>query len=341
MKFPWLFALSKKYPFSIKMESLQPFGEGHIHHTYLVETSEGKMVLQKFNFKVFTAPEKISHNHIMMLQEIDRDKLDFQLPLPIPNLEREVFTKIDDSLFRFMPFVSGVCVNEIHEPKQAYLAAKAFAEFVDSGKLIDPENFQEVIPGFNDLVLRFEQLRVAINQTNRKIDKELKELIDFYLAQKPLVEEYEMWITKLPLRLTHNDTKINNLIFSEDLSKVNAVIDLDTLMGGYAFYDFGDLVRTVACTEHEHAVKWEKIGVDKSKYLALKKGFLEGGKGFLTKDEIASLPFGGKMMTCIMGFRFLADYLNGNIYYVIKYEKQNLHRAKNHMYLLKALEAMA
>lgn len=340
MYITWFSALNDLYKFKIHSESMQPFGEGHIHHTYLVETSVGKMILQKFNHAVFTEPEKISHNHLVLLSEIDRNKLSFQLPLPIPNKKGEVFTRIEDSLFRFTPFVNGTCINEVQDTKQAYLAAEAFAGFIESGKHISSDSFLEVIPGFNDLSLRYNQLQQAIKQTKRRLTSELDELISFYLNQKELVEEYEMWINKLPLRLTHNDTKINNLIFSEDLSTVNAVIDLDTLMAGYAFYDFGDLVRTVACTEHEHSTKWEKIGVDKRKYSALMEGFLEGGKGFLTDDEIASLPFGGKMMTCIMGFRFLADYLNGNIYYVIKYDEQNLHRAKNHMYLLKALEVM-
>jgi Ser/Thr protein kinase RdoA (MazF antagonist) len=181
------------------------------------------------------------------------------------------------------------------------------------------------------------QLLEAIDNTSRELKGELKELIDFYLGQKHLVEEYAYWKTRLPLRLTHNDTKINNLIFAKDFSKVNAVIDLDTIMAGFVFYDFGDLVRTVACTEGESSQNWQNIRVDISKYEALLRGFQDGGKGFFTEEEMKSLPYGGKMMTCIMGFRFLADYLNGNIYYSIHYEEQNFHRAKNQMQLLKAL----
>ena len=106
---------------------------------------------------------------------------------------------------------------------------------------------------------------------------------------------------------------------------------------GFVFFDFGDLVRTVACTEGESSQNWQNIQVDISKYEALLRGFQDGGRGFFTDEEIKSLPYGGKMMTCIMGFRFLADYLNGNIYYTIHYEEQNLHRAKNQMNLLKDL----
>lgn len=334
----WISDLENKYDFRLEPNSLVSFGDGHIHKTFRVDSTEGQLILQRFNSKVFTEPEKISHNHLIMLREINRKNIPFDLPLPVPNKNGEVFTQLTDGLFRFSPFVEGICMNEIEVPHHAFMAAKAFSQLINAGKHIKASELQEVIGGFNDLELRYRQLLKAVENTKRELNHELKELIDFYLDQKKLVEEYRIWATKLPLRLTHNDTKINNLIFSKDLSTVQAVIDLDTIMAGFAFYDFGDLVRTVACTEHEHSTNWENINVDKLKYEALYEGFLEGGKDYLTKEENASLNFGGKMMTCIMGFRFLADYLNGNIYYQIKYESQNLHRAKNHMYLLNALD---
>jgi len=262
------------------------------------------------------------------------------LPLPIPNTSGALFTQIDGHYFRISPFVEGQCVNEVKSSNQAYLAAKAFAFFIKAGMHIPVLTFQEPIPGFHDLVLRYEQLVEALNKTQRKIQGELKEMIAFYLQQKVLVDEYLYWKNKLPLRMTHSDTKINNLIYAENFSKVNAVIDLDTIMAGYIYYDFGDLVRTVACTEGESSQKWDSIKIDKAKYEALLKGFQEVGEGVFTKEEIQSLPFGGQMMTCIMGFRFLTDYLNGNIYYSIHYEEQNFHRAKNQMFLLKALQEL-
>ncbi|RPA67577.1 aminoglycoside phosphotransferase family protein [Cyclobacteriaceae bacterium YHN15] len=333
----WLSELNEKYGLEIAEGEIRSFGDGHIHQTYLVEKDGQKLILQRFNDKVFQRPDIISHNHKILIEKINTIDLPFQLPLSIPNYEGELFTKIHGNYFRISPFVSGTCVNEIEKPEYAYLAAKSFAQFIVAGFHIPADNFQESIPGFNDLNLRYKQLLEAIEKTNREITGELKKLVDFYLGQKNLVDEYILWKNKLPLRLTHNDTKINNLIFSEDFTKVNAVIDLDTVMAGYVFYDFGDLVRTVACSEGESSQNWENIHVDEAKYIALLKGFQDGGKGVFTHEEIRSLPFGGKMMTCIMGFRFLADYLNGNIYYTIHYEEQNLHRAKNQMYLLNAL----
>jgi Ser/Thr protein kinase RdoA (MazF antagonist) len=334
----FLSQLNDAYGLRLRGEQIQKFGDGHIHKTFLIDDGVHLFILQQFNNSVFKNPERISHNHAILLDQIDTSALPFELPLPIPNLKNELFTIIDRDYFRLSPFIAGNCINEVNNSHQAYLAAKAFAQFIQAGIHIDATLFQEVITGFNDLELRYNQLLEALSTTKREVSGELEKLVEFYLSQKDLVEDYLYWKKKLPLRLTHNDTKINNLIFSEDLSKVEAVIDLDTLMAGYVYYDFGDLVRTVACTEGESSTDWENIGVDQDKYDALMKGFLEVGEGTFTKEEIQSLPFGGKMMTCIMGFRFLADYLNGNIYYTIHYEEQNFHRAKNHMHLLRELK---
>lgn len=337
---PFLPNLITAYGLNLHEGQIQKFGDGHIHKTFLIDDGVHLYILQQFNNSVFKNPERISHNHALLLDQINSNVIPFELPLPIPNLKGELFTVIGGDLFRLAPFVKGKCINEVANFHQAYLAAKAFAQFIKAGIHIDASLFQEVIPGFNDLELRYNQLLEANSKTKREVTVELKTLVDFYLSQKDLVEEYLFWKEKLPLRLTHNDTKINNLIFSEDLTEINAIIDLDTLTAGYIYYDFGDLVRTVACTEGESSTNWNKIDFDQVKYDALLNGFLEIGENTFNKDEIQSLSFGGKMMTCIMGFRFLADYLNGNIYYTIHYEEQNLHRAKNHMYLLKALRKM-
>jgi Ser/Thr protein kinase RdoA (MazF antagonist) len=338
MNYPdWNEILESHYGVNVASNDIQPFGDGHIHKTFLVKSGADAYILQAFNKNVFKYPERISHNHSILLKAINPETLPFKLPLPIPTKTGELFAESTGRLFRLSPFVAGKCVNEVNNPRQAYLAAKAFAIFIRAAKDLNPQDFQESIPGFHDLSLRFRQLKEAINHTRRQFDHKLRTVVDFYLAQESLVREYENWKNILPLRVTHSDTKINNLIFSENMDEVRAVIDLDTIMAGYAMYDFGDLVRTVACTEGESSREWGKIKVDWEKYQALLDGFLGGGKGLLTDEEIESLPFGGKMMTCIMGFRFLADYLNGNIYYTIHYERQNLDRAINQMWLLKGL----
>ena len=165
---------------------------------------------------------------------------------------------------------------------------------------------------------------------------EEQEILEFYLDQKPLVDWYLDQIHQLPIRVTHNDTKINNLIFSEDLTNVEARIDLDTLMGGYLMYDFGDLVRTVACSCPETHTQWTEIYFLPELFEELLKGYWDGVKKILDNNEAESLLFGGEIMTLIMGLRFFTDHLQGNIYYRVTYPEQNFDRAKNQMIFLKS-----
>ncbi|TVQ27246.1 MAG: aminoglycoside phosphotransferase family protein [Spirochaetaceae bacterium] len=334
---PFLETVRRLYSFDTEIQDFRLFGDGHIHQTFLISTATQPYILQRFNIEVFEYPERISHNHAIMLCEIDRDTLPFILPLPVANTRGELFSFIDGAWFRLSPFVPGTCVNEVKSTHQAYLAARAFARLIEAGMHIPASTFQEPIPGFHDLDLRYQQFSQAVAETQRSVSGDLKELVDFYAEQGTLIDEYVSWKNRLPRRMTHNDTKINNLIYAEDGSEVAAVIDLDTIMAGYVMYDFGDLVRTVACTESESSVNWAHIRVDQDRYDALMQGFQDVGQGVFTPEELESLPFGGKMMTCIMGLRFLTDYLKGNVYYHIRYEQQNLHRAKNQMHLLMAL----
>src|SRR5690606_10691097 len=154
-------------------------------------------------------------------------------------------------------------------PQQALLAAEAFGIFINTFLNVPTEGMMEPIPDFHNLNTRYQQLQNSIQHTSMTIDAELQDLIDFYINQTGLLEQYSTYQEKLPLRITHSDTKINNLIFEEDLSKVNALIDLDTIMPGFVFYDFGDLVRTVACTEDESSQNWDSIKVDREKYQGL------------------------------------------------------------------------
>ncbi|SNS31656.1 Phosphotransferase enzyme family protein [Belliella buryatensis] len=332
--------LSTLYNLDFSTFNISLFGAGHIHQTWLANRETQSYIIQKFNKNVFKNPGLIAHNHQLLIDHLDFEALDFDFPLPIPNVKGRTLCLVGDEYFRVLPFIEGVCLQEIEQPKQAFLAASAFASLIQVAVPLDVNLFQEVIPGFHDLELRFSQFIEAREYTRLKISGELAAICEFYLQQSGIVKEYQMWISLLPKRITHNDTKINNLIFSADLTKVEAIIDLDTMMPGYAFNDFGDLVRTVSCNLDENSLDFDSLKVNVDKYQALYEGFLEGSRDTLTKDEIASLHFGGGMMIYIMGLRFLTDYLNGNIYYQIKYENQNYDRAKNQMYLLKSLQQL-
>lgn len=315
----------------------QAFGAGLIHGTYLIETDQANYILQEFNRKVFQYPERIAHNQRLVKTQGDERLLPFQLPLPIMNSSNRLVTEWHERLFRLFDFVSGQTIQQITDLDQAYLAARAYGVFADWGKIVDPAQLQECIPDFHRLDLRYATLQ-TVSKSKMSLTIEEQELVDFYLGQEKLILEYNDYCNCLPLRLTHNDTKINNLIFSDDLGKVEALVDLDTLMCGYLMYDFGDLVRTVACSESETSQNWDNIHLETTVFEQLLRGYWEGISSLATEEEAKSLLLGGEVMTCLMGLRFLTDHLQGNVYYKVAYPEQNFHRAKNQMLLLSSLQ---
>lgn len=316
----------------------QAFGAGLIHGTYLIEAGDLKFILQEFNNGVFQYPERISHNQRLVKSQGDENLLQFQLPLPILNSDKKLITEWNGKLFRLFEFVYGRTIQEITALEQAFLAAKAYGIFAEWGKAVDTNQLQESIPNFHRLDLRFAKLQEVASEKGN-LPAEDEEVLDFYLGQSELIAEYKEYQAVLPNRLTHNDTKINNLIFSHDLKKVEALVDLDTLMSGYLMYDFGDLVRTVACSESETSQNWDAIKIEIPVFEQLLKGYWDGVKSLATVEEARSLILAGEVMTCIMGLRFFTDHLQGNVYYKVEYTEQNFHRAKNQMILLQSLQA--
>ena len=313
---------------STDIQAFDAFGEGLIHETYRVQIGSTSYLIQAFNTKVFTRPDIIAQNlfHLLELKEISA--LPFQLPLPLKTHSEEMLVNIQAKNYRLFNFVEGLTLQQTKDPKIASQAAIAYGKFSSWGDQLNINSLQESIPNFHRLDLRFQYFREVV-ATKNKLSPFEQEIIDFYLAQKPLIERYAQLRVKLPLRLTHNDTKLNNLIFQQNLNAVAAIVDLDTVMPGFLIYDFGDLVRTVACTESENSKNWQAAKLDLGIFEALLSGYLEGLSGNISKAETDSLLLGGEVMTCTMGLRFLTDYLEGNKYYKVNYENHNLDRAKN------------
>lgn len=332
-----LFLLLAQSYTELEKQSLQisELGEGLIHETLLIHSETQKWVLQGFNEAVFNYPDRIDHNLSLLSAHANTqtETLPFLLPLPILNQKGEGLTAIEGKKYRLFDFVKGKTLQQIENSQQAQLAAQTYGSFANWSKEISGETMQDTIPNFHRLDLRYQKLQ-EVSQGKSEPSDEENELLDFYLGQKPLIDWYLSQIKSLPLRVTHNDTKINNLIFSEDLNKVEALIDLDTLMGGYLMYDFGDLVRTVGCSLPETSIQWSEIQLFPELFEKLLDGYWHGIKDFATLSEAKSLIFGGEIMTLIMGLRFFTDHLQGNIYYRVSYPEQNFHRAKNQMIFL-------
>lgn len=318
--------------------TLSPFGEGLIHETLLVLQSGNKWILQGFNASVFHFPERIAHNLNQLSKHLNLSPLPFQLPLPLPTREGRGLASIEGKQYRLFDFVQGTTLQQVQQPAQARIAAQAYGKFAAWASPLPATAFEETIPNFHRLDLRYARLKeVAKDQPS--LPEEEQSLLKAYLAQQPLIDYYLEQLSKLPLRVMHNDTKINNLIFAHTLEKVEALVDLDTLMGGYLMYDFGDLVRTVACSLPETSMEWSQIQALPELVEELLVGYLAGLGDALSAEEKDSLLFGGEIMTLIMGLRFLTDHLEGNVYYRVTYPLQNLHRAKNQLILLQSQQA--
>jgi aminoglycoside phosphotransferase (APT) family kinase protein len=329
-------ALKQAYPqFTDAPLTLSPFGEGLIHETLLLQQADDKWILQGFNASVFRFPERIAHNLHLLSRHLNQSPLPFELPLPLLTREGKGLATIEGKQYRLFDFVQGTTLQQVQQATQARIAAQAYGKFAAWASPLPAAAFEETIPNFHRLDLRYARLK-EVAQDLPSLPKEEQGLLEGYLAQQPLIDYYLDQLSKLPLRVMHNDTKINNLIFSPTLEKVEALVDLDTLMGGYLMYDFGDLVRTVACSLPETDTDWNQIQALPELVEELLSGYLEGIHGALSAEEKDSLLFGGEIMTLIMGLRFLTDHLEGNVYYRVSYPLQNLHRAKNQLILLQS-----
>ncbi len=310
-----------------------------IHQTFLVELDGEKFILQGFNSNVFKFPQRIENNLGLLNDLGDLMQLPFHLPLPIRNRDGHTMTSFEGQVFRLFVFVGGQTLQQITEDNQARLAAEAYATFASWAADFPLDQFKETIPDFHRLDLRYNRL-LAVAKQVKDLNPEEIQIRDFYLGQKELIDKYLSAIEEIPVRLTHNDTKINNLIFSDDLEKVNAIIDLDTIMPGYLLYDFGDLVRTVASREEEISQDWESQELISALFEKLLEGYWQGAGDLMSSKEAISLLLGGEVMCALMGIRFFTDHLEGNVYYQVAYPEQNFHRAKNQMILLQSMQQM-
>lgn len=333
--------------------NVKSFGSGIINDTFLVvcknnDNKEEKYILQKINHSIFKNVEKLMENYCNVcdyLKEVVKNNhgdIDRQTITVIPTKEGKSFFK--DSLgsyWRAIKFISNTITYDVLESaNDFYKAGKAFGEFQNMLSGYKAETLYESIPNFHNTKERFKTFLSAIenNKANR-LDKVIEE-VSFILERKNdtsmLLDMYEKG--ELPLRVTHNDTKISNILMDEKTKEGICVIDLDTIMPGLSLYDFGDAIRSGATHALEDEKDLSKVYVDLEFFEAFTKGFLEGTDGSLTKNEIKMLPMGAKVITLEQGIRFLTDYLDGDVYYKTSYEEQNLDRTRTQLKLVRDME---
>jgi hypothetical protein len=334
--------------------SAEPWGSGHIHDTYratfgrvtLDRTILGTpayCILQRINTAIFrnlaTLMENIERVTAHLAEQVsadpDRDRRVLTL---IPTREgRSWFTDRDGRAWRAFRFIANAhTVDQVGSPAQAFEAARAFGRFQHHLASLPVPRLHDTIPNFHDTPARFAALEDAIARDAAGRVAASTPEIAFALARKPIAAA--LLAAGLPERATHNDTKVNNVLFDDQTGEALSVIDLDTVMPGLAPYDFGDMVRTMTCPAAEDERELAQVRVHFPLFEAVARGYLSTAGEFLTRGEKDALVLAGKLITFETGIRFLADHLNGDTYFKVHREGHNLDRCRTQFALVASIE---
>lgn len=324
-------------------------GNGLINDTYLVKTIENEKpdyVLQRINHHIFTDVELLQHNieavtnHLRKKLEAEgAGDLDRRVLRFVPTATGKTYYFDGESYWRISVYIPDTLTVDEVTPASSYDCGRAFGRFEQ--QLTDlQEPLGETIPDFHNMELRINQLRQAVREDKvgrvKEVAEELK-LIDEHADEMCLAERLHRE-GKLPKRICHCDTKVNNMLFDHE-GRVLCVIDLDTVMPAYVFSDYGDFLRTAANSVAEDSPELDSIAFRWDIFEAFTRGYLESAASFLTPVEREHLPFAVALFPMMQAVRFLTDYLNGDTYYKIRYPEHNLVRTRNQLRYFQQVEA--
>lgn len=319
--------------------SITPYGDGHINVTYLVATDRARYILQKMNTMVFPDTANLMRN-IELVTAFLRDEGQETLQL-VPTETGAGYLVDGDDAYRVYRFIEGtVSYNLVDDPRIFERAGSAFGAFQRRLARFDAAQLTETIAHFHDTPHRYADFRTAVAADPLGRGADVREEIEFFGAH---AGEYAQIMESLsngtvPLRVTHNDTKLNNILMDAQTGEPRAIIDLDTVMPGSMLFDFGDSIRFGASTGLEDEPNLDKVHFSLPLFRAYATGFLREAGESATPREIELLPVAAKLMTLECGMRFLGDYVLGDVYFATKYPEHNLVRAHTQMQLVREME---
>lgn len=323
-----------------------PYGSGHINGTYRVICEvAGKdyfYILQNINDNVFKSPEKVMDNILKVTEFLRKKSKNGRETLNFIKSKNGTLCQQDDDgdYWRMYEYVSGADGVDRPTLDEFYECAVTFGRFQSMLADFPAETLHETIPDFHNTARRYETFLKSVENNISGRKNEASEEIEFVKARadfySTLFEANAKGI--LPLRVSHNDTKSNNVLLDNETHKGVCVIDLDTIMPGFSVTDFGDAIRFGANTADEDEKDLSKVMFDLEKFKVYAKGFIEGCGGRLPKEEIELLPEGALMMTLECGMRFLTDYLDGDTYFKVAYPEHNLVRCRTQFKLASEME---
>lgn len=340
-------ALLFKLPEGLK--EIVPYGSGHINDTFRLTYENGeRFILQRMNKEIFESPVELMENIVGVTNWLKKKILENG-----GDPKRETLTVVETKdgnpylldgegeYWRVYLFVEDTTsYDHVEKPDDFYQSAVSFGHFQSLLADYPAETLHETIPDFHNTVVRFENFRKAAKQDICGRAAKVQEEMEFVREREAFTHTLEDLKAegRIPLRVTHNDTKLNNILMDNATGRGICVIDLDTVMPGLALNDFGDSIRFGANTGAEDEQDLSKVSLDLELFELYTKGFIEGCNGALTETELDNLPVGAMMMTLECGMRFLTDYLEGDHYFKIHREDHNLDRARAQFKLVKDME---
>jgi Ser/Thr protein kinase RdoA (MazF antagonist) len=340
-------AAARQFDIKGKFLGAQLYGSGHINDTYRVTYQNGEepffQILQRINHHIFKRPDALMENiqrvtgHLatQVANEPDRSRRVIRL---IPARDgRGWHVDEEGNHWRAYHFIPRArTFDAVETTDQAFQAARAFGRFQEMLAGLPAPRLHDTIPDFHNTPKRFNALLEAISADTAGRAALAKPEIEFALAHEPIV--HILLNASLPERVTHNDTKFNNVMLDDATGEGICVIDLDTVMSGLAPYDFGDMVRTTTSPSQEDEKDLSKVAMHFDMFEALVRGYLSSAGAFLTKAEKEQLAFAGKLITLEIGIRFLTDYLAGDTYFKVHRQGHNLDRCRTQFKLVESIE---
>ena len=345
--------IANEFPVTGTFIKSEPLGTGHINDTLLVtfveNNSNHQYVFQRINNSVFKEPLKVMQNIILVTQHLQKKH------------DIENSTVVARTRMRFLQSKNGHywCIDQegkywrvyhyidrtytldmVQTEANAYIAGAAFAKFQKELADLGGEKLHETIPDFHNTPKRYHDFENAVDTDRYKRARSCKTEIDFAQTRSAVASAFAELIKagSVPVRIVHNDAKLNNVLIDETTHKGLCIIDLDTVMPGTILHDFGDLVRSSTSLSKEDEQDLSKVFVRLSLFTALAQGYISEARDFLQKTEYENLVTAGKVIVFELGIRFLTDYLNGDTYFKIKYPEHNLVRCRTQFKLLQSIE---
>ena len=339
-----LFEVLRAFRLDAKPVSCEPYGCGHINVTYLAVTESGRRyILQKINNNTFRDVAGLMEN-ITAVTEFLRTKTDD--PRGVLTLVKThdgaTYLHAQNAYWRVYDFVEdSICLQLPETDEDFYQSAVGFGTFQQLLTDFPAAKLHETIPNFHNTPDRYRALLETLERDPMHRAAQVQSEIEFALARQVEMATIQNELTagELPLRVTHNDTKLNNVLLDEKTGLARSVLDLDTVMPGLSAYDFGDAVRFGASSAAEDEMDLSKVFLRLDLYRAFLEGYLDACGHALTENEISVLPLGAKIITIELGMRFLKDYLDGDVYFKIDRPTQNLDRCRAQLRLAADMEA--